>query len=129
MKSILLLDDEVSIRDSLSRYLEEFDFEVTMAVSAEEALEIMDHREFDLGVIDIRLPGMNGDAFIVLAHRQHPKMRFLIHTGSAEYGISGTLRLIGLRESDVLQKPLADLGILRQAIDRLLPGDDCNEQP
>jgi len=117
---ILIVDDEVTVCNSLSRYLEEFGYHTVTAESAEAALELMAGQEFDLAVVDIRLPGISGDAFISRAHGERPGMRFLIHTGSAEYELPRELRRIGMDNEHVFQKPLPDLDVLRRAVDRIL---------
>ena len=62
MKSILVVEDEDAIREFEVINLKRSGFEVTEAVSGEEALRLFDRAEgaFDLAVLDIMLPGMDG---------------------------------------------------------------------
>lgn len=114
--SILVIDDEASIRESLSAYLEDRDFQVASANSAEEALVMLQQRHFDLAVVDMRLPGESGDAFILEAAEMFPDLRYVIHTGSVEFQLTRELAAQGIRSGDVYLKPLQDLSLLVEGI-------------
>jgi DNA-binding NtrC family response regulator len=116
---VLVIDDEASIRNSMSQFLEDFDIEVTAVGSAEKALEALAERCFDVAVVDIRLPGIDGDALIIKANNLAPALRFIIHTGSVEYRLSEALQAIGLRRDHIFIKPIADLVSLVTAIRHL----------
>lgn len=113
---VLVVDDEPSVRESLTGFLEDHDFEVMSAESGEEALEILAENEADAAIIDIRLPGIDGDVLIIEAHQTRPAIRFLIYTGSTEYVPSDALKSLGIRAEDVFHKPLCDMGVLVDAI-------------
>ena len=117
---VLVVDDEFSIRTSLTAYLEDYDFEVFAVGSAEEALVLMEHIPFKVGVIDLRLPGMSGDSFVLLAHRIRSSMRFIIHTGSSSYTLSDELKNIGIRNEHLFFKPLEDLYTVVEAVEELV---------
>jgi two-component system KDP operon response regulator KdpE len=57
---VLVVDDEMSIRDFLQRNLEVRGFSVVTAVNGIEALEIIDSRSIDLVVLDVMMPQMDG---------------------------------------------------------------------
>ncbi len=57
---ILVVDDELSMREFLSILLEREGYEVTVADSAEEALRLMDTALFDLVLSDVNMPGLSG---------------------------------------------------------------------
>jgi DNA-binding NtrC family response regulator len=113
---ILVVDDEESIRRGLRAWLEDEDFEVATAESGEKALEMLTSEPADGAIVDIRLPGMDGNAFMEQAHRLCPRMRFLVYTGSVNYHPPAQLEAIGISERDVLQKPLSDLSMLVAAV-------------
>ena len=58
--SILVVDDEESLRITLAANLELSGFEVVEAANGTQALEILENRAFDVVLSDIRMPGMNG---------------------------------------------------------------------
>ena len=66
---ILIVDDDDRIRSLVKQYLNENDFLVTTANSAEEAAEKILIIKFDLIVLDVMMPGKNGLEFI-LEHKK-----------------------------------------------------------
>jgi CheY-like chemotaxis protein len=103
----------------MGEFFEDFGIEVTAVGSAEAALAALRNQRFDVAVVDIRLPGIDGDALVLKAHDIVPTLRFIIHTGSVEYRLSDALRSIGLREAHIFIKPVADLSSLVTAIQEL----------
>ena len=60
MKKILLIEDETSVASFVRRGLTENGYEVTVAMDGNTGLEIITHHSFDLILLDIMLPGING---------------------------------------------------------------------
>jgi len=58
--SILVVDDEESVRDSLYNWFIDDGYAVETAASAKEALSILEARDFDIILADIKMPGMDG---------------------------------------------------------------------
>ena len=58
--TLLVVDDEELNRDGLARRLQRHDYEVVTAPSGREAIELLGGRRFDLVLLDIMMPGMNG---------------------------------------------------------------------
>ena len=119
-EKILIVDDEEIVRISLEAYLEDEGYEVISAISGEEALEILDTNRFDIGIIDMRLPGIDGDTLIVKAKKLIPDMKFLVHTGSMGYSLSESLLNIGVSDTVVFKKPIRDMGKFVNTIKKLL---------
>ena len=61
---ILVVDDDDGIRSLVKKYLNENDYLVTTADSAEDAMEKVKVIEFDLIILDIMMPGKSGLDFI-----------------------------------------------------------------
>ena len=59
-KKILVVDDEKTIVDLVKFRLEKLDYKVHTALSGVEALEIAKNKDFDLVILDIMMPGMDG---------------------------------------------------------------------
>jgi CheY-like chemotaxis protein len=59
-KTVLHVDDEPSARTALKRQLRRSRFVVAEAGEGREALELMQHFCFDVAVVDIAMPGING---------------------------------------------------------------------
>jgi CheY-like chemotaxis protein len=123
---VLIVDDEATLRGNLSAFFEDEGMDVEGAGSGEEAVAMVaGGRRFDVCVMDLRLPGMDGHETIRELLRLDPAMRFLIHTGTAGYALPDDLPALGVTEDHVYLKPLPDMRVLSEAIDRLAvePGD------
>ena len=117
---ILIVDDEKAVLQNLRMLLEDEGFEVVTAKSGEEAIEILKNKAFDVGIIDIRLPGINGNILIQRAHEIQPGMKYIIHTGTADYIVSASLKNIGITQEDVYIKPVRDMSLFVGAIRRIM---------
>ncbi len=57
---ILVVDDEASVRDSLSKWFREDGFRVGSAANASEAMDVLSASSWDIVMLDIKMPGMDG---------------------------------------------------------------------
>ncbi|MCK5147458.1 response regulator [bacterium] len=116
---IIIIDDEASVRHSLAAFFEDWDFNVSCAEDAEEGLIILDTQVFDLAIVDMRLPGKDGNTFIREAVIKQPALRFLIHTGSKQYVLPYDLIELGIQESHIFLKPVKDMNLFITKIEEL----------
>jgi two-component system, NtrC family, response regulator HydG len=80
---LLVVDDELIVRDSLAKWFREENYEVSTADSASAALTLMAEQRFNLALVDIKMPGTDG---IELQHRMNqidPDLIVIIMTGYA----------------------------------------------
>ncbi len=80
---ILIVDDELVVRDSLDRLFTDEGFEVRAVGSGREALEPLVPGEFELALIDIRMPGMDGMELQERLHQADPDLMIILMTGYA----------------------------------------------
>jgi DNA-binding NtrC family response regulator len=120
---VMVVDDEPAIRNSLVEFLEDCQFDVYAADSAENALDLIARIPIDVAVVDIRLPKLDGDSLIMQAHLLRPRMRFLIHTGSVEYKLPEELKNLGVTQEHVFHKPQMDLSVFKTAICQLMTSE------
>jgi len=81
--SLLIVDDELIVRDSLSKWFREENYEVSAADSATAALALLAEQRFDIALVDIKMPGTDG---IELQRRMKeiaPELIVVIMTGYA----------------------------------------------
>jgi len=106
---ILVVDDEEIVRITLVAYLEDEGFSVISANSGEEALERLADQKADIGIIDMRLPGIDGNTLISKLNRIMPDMKFIIHTGSMGYSLPESLVRLGISNELVFKKPIKSM--------------------
>ena len=115
--SLLLVDDDRHVLDSMSDWLREQGYDVTEASGRADAIRQIDNRTFDLVLADVRL--QDGDGFDVLSHcrENYPATTVILLTG---YGTVETgVEAIRAGAFDLLTKPLIDEELL-MSINRAL---------
>jgi len=118
---IVVVDDEIDLPNMIRDYLEDVtDYQVMVALSGREGLEICAKLDPDVCVVDMRLPDITGNEFILAAHKLSDKCKFIIHTGSLNYVIPEELKEIGVLEEAVLFKPVLSLANFVEKIQQLL---------
>ena len=80
---ILIVDDELVVRDSLDKWFTSEGYTARPAGSAREALELIQQMEFDIALIDIKMPGMDGMELQSRLHEADPELTVIIMTGYA----------------------------------------------
>ncbi len=117
MASVLVVEDEVLLRDSLSTVLEAHGLEVTAVGSVAAARAELERGGPDLVLLDIRLPDASGLDLLKEIVEQVPQARVVMMTA---YGtISDAVEAMRGGAREYLQKPL-DLDELRMVVDREL---------
>lgn len=117
--AVLIVDDEISICNNLAAYLEDDGLQVHMSHTGEDALgKIEAGLPVQVCIVDLRLPGMDGNATILALHRVAPGIRFLIHSGSFGYTLPQELIDIGITPEQIFQKP-ADMTRMTRTVHRL----------
>ncbi|MHC8301513.1 HD domain-containing phosphohydrolase [Pseudomonas sp. ZS1P83] len=81
---VLLVDDEESILNSLRRLLRSQPYELLLATSGAQALEIMEQHAIDLVMTDARMPNMDGATLLAHIHRLYPTTTRILLTGYAD---------------------------------------------
>lgn len=118
---VLIVDDEADIPQTIQDYLEdETGFKVTISYSGEDGLNMINRVKPDICIVDMRLPDMNGNEFILKAHEKLPECKFIIHTGSIDYSIPSELKQIGITKEFIIGKPVIDMVVFLNKIKQLL---------
>ena len=103
-KRILLVEDDASLGYLLSEYLSMKDFDVRWAKNGNEALKEMETRIFDLAVLDVMMPEMDGFTLARKMQERHSEIPFLFLT-SRSMKID-VLKGFSLGAVDYLKKPI-----------------------
>lgn len=103
MKSkIMVVDDEMHIRELVRFYLDKAGFDTIEAANAEEALDIVENQYIDLVVVDIMMPGMDGFE-LVEQMRQYREFPVIMLTAKSQS--KDKLRGFSLGIDDYVTKP------------------------
>ena len=78
---VLLVDDEKEFVSTLSERLSLRGVEADWVTSAEEAIQIVGAKQYDLAVLDVKMPRMGGIELKRLLHKTYPDMQFIFMTG------------------------------------------------
>lgn len=103
-KRILLVEDDPSLGYLLSEYLAMKDFEVRWAKNGKEALKEMETRDFDLAILDVMMPEMDGFTLARKMQERHSEIPFMFLT-SRSMKID-VLKGFALGAVDYLKKPI-----------------------
>lgn len=117
MARILVIEDDVELREVLTALLGSETHEVTGVSSGEEALEVAQHSSFDLVIADVRMEGMSGLDAIERVQENDSEMKSLVITGYASE--EDSIRAVSLGVEAYLKKPFS-LDDLLEAVNRAL---------
>jgi len=116
-KRILIIDDEESILRTLSSILEEEGYAVDTARNAEEALKKSEANYYNLALIDIRLPDIEGINLLGKLQKISPEMIKILLTGYPS--LQNAIKAVNKGADGYLVKP-ADIDELRRMIKKHL---------
>jgi putative two-component system response regulator len=115
--AVLVVDDEESIRNALRRFLSGQGFEVALASTGEEALEVLRRQKITCMLLDVKLPGLSGIDLVPRVMQAEPNIALLMLTGVNDATAAALCMQRGAL--DYLTKPI-DLDVLARAIQRAL---------
>jgi excisionase family DNA binding protein len=112
-RRVLVVDDEESIRELLSKTLAIERYEVDTAVDAAGALDRMRASDYDLLIADLKMPGMDGLTLIRKAKSLNADLRIIIITGYSSE--SSAIEAVNLGVNGYLTKPFPIPDVLAAA--------------
>ena len=118
MHNILIVDDESTIRQSLQGVLEDEGYQISLAESGEECLEMVRKHAFDLALLDVWLPGMDGLETLEKIREMENAPEIIMISGHGT--IETAVRATKLGAYDFLEKPLSidkTVILIKHAID------------
>jgi two-component system, OmpR family, response regulator len=109
---VLIVDDEEDFVETIVKRLIDRGLDAIGVTSGREALELMNGKEFDVAVLDVKMPGMDGIETLREMKKKNPSMEVIMLTGhgSVESGIQG----LQLGAYNYVMKPVPLNDLLKQ---------------
>lgn len=126
--NVLSVDDEEVIRSLIKRVMTKAGYAVKLAASGEEGLKIMNKESFDLVIIDLKMPGMGGMAFLGKMKELYPDTEAVILTGFGD--IDTAVDAMKKGAFNFVTKPFTKdtfLSIIERALERRLMKKEMEE--
>jgi len=114
---LLVIDDEEGLRNFCKRALTKEGYEVEVSSSGEEALALMKEKTFNLALIDLKMPGIDGLEVLKRIKEEYPRTETMILTGYGSF--ESAVDALRLGADDYLTKPI-DVAALLMAVKRCL---------
>ena len=101
--NILIVDDEEQFLNSIKKRLEVRDFNVVAVNRGEKAIEAARNNQFDIALVDLKMPGIDGEETLKALKKEHKWMEVVILTGHGS--IDSAIECTKSGAYEYLQKP------------------------
>jgi sigma-B regulation protein RsbU (phosphoserine phosphatase) len=116
--TLLIIDDDEVVRESLAAYLEDSGFSVLQASNGLQGLQIFEQEKPDLVICDLRMPQVGGLELIRQVTSIAPETPVIVVSGAGV--MNDAVEALRLGAADYLIKPLEDLAVLEHSVRRAL---------
>lgn len=103
-KSILIVDDEIHVRDGLAEILQQEGFYVETACDGKEAIALSVNKKFDLMISDIKMPEIDGLQLLNEIQKVNPQIRVIMVTAFGD--VQTYLKSMQLGAHEYINKPI-----------------------
>lgn len=125
-KTLLIIDDEEGITESLSLYFEDEGYNVFTASDGEQGLEIFFKEDIDVVLTDLRMPVKDGIEVMTAIHESRPDTPMLVFSGAGEK--KDIIRALRMGAKDYITKPIEDLEMIGHAVFQAFIGKKLKEE-
>jgi CheY-like chemotaxis protein len=116
--TVLTIDDEPVIRESIAVYLEDSGFKVLQAENGKTGLAIFRGQKPDIVLVDLRMPEIDGLDVLAAVTRECPEIPIIVVSGTGI--LQDAIESLRLGAWDYLTKPIHDMAILEHAVRKAL---------
>jgi len=102
--NILIVDDEKIVHQTLAPYLRDSGHSVDSAEDGVAGLSLMEKNDYDLALLDVRMPGIDGVTVLTKTQEQKPDLSVVIITGHGNMDLA--IQALRLGAADFLTKPI-----------------------
>lgn len=127
---VLVVDDEIQIREALKSLLEDAGYTVVAAENGRVALKTIRTKAVDLMIIDLIMPEKEGIETIIQIKKEHPEIKIVaISGGGRRAAPDNALEMAGFLGADAVFAKPVDNGKLLGAVGKLLHREDLKRGP
>ena len=116
---LLAIDDEVEFTKTIESFFSARGYEVHVALTGTSGVELADYHKPDVVLVDLKLPGLDGDAILTHVQRTHPKAKVIVITAYNDGGRTKD-RLLSQGAFAYFDKPLSSLRDLAERVKQAL---------
>jgi DNA-binding NtrC family response regulator len=119
MKKILVIDDEPIVRKSCEKTLTPEGFDVTLAASGKEGLDFLEKETFDIILLDLKMPDMDGIEILKKVKERWPSTLVIMITGYST--VETAVQALRLGAFNHIEKPFTPstlIAAVREAIEQ-----------
>ena len=116
---LVAIDDEMEFTKAIDQFFSVRGYEVHVALTGTSGVELVDYYHPDVVLVDLKLPGMDGDEVLKHIVRTHPNTKVIVITAYNDGGKTRD-RLLSLGAFAHFDKPLSSLRDLADAVKRAL---------
>jgi len=121
-RSILVVDDELLIRDLLYDFFSGHGWQIAVAENGEKALEVMRARKIDVVLTDIKMPEMDGLALASRLRDSHPEIPVVLMTGFPS--VESAVAALRAKAEDYIIKPFNINQLYKLIESKVMPEPD-----
>ncbi|HET9887189.1 MAG TPA: hybrid sensor histidine kinase/response regulator [bacterium] len=103
LERVLIIDDETNIRSTLGDFMMLSGYEADTAADGPRGMDLLGSKSYDLVLLDLHMPGMDGIAVTEWIRETHPEIPVIVMTGHAT--VESSIRALRLGAYDYIQKP------------------------
>jgi PAS domain S-box-containing protein len=117
-ETILIIDDEPSVRESLSCFFQDEGYRVVTAENGETGLEMFSKEKVDIVLTDLKMPRKNGIEVMTAIHEQSPDTPMVVVSGAGRE--EDIIKALRMGAKDYITKPIQDLAMIQHVIGKAL---------
>lgn len=115
--NILVVDDDANIRETINLILQQKGYSTETAENGREAIEKTKTKYFNLALLDIKLPDMEGTKLLTLIHEAQPRMMKIMVTGYPS--LENAVEALNLGADAYVMKPIDPEKLLKMIEEKL----------